>query len=313
MLFLLDSLPGKPLPTYLSRLQTSVTSQWNSFSSCCLLFTILHYLCCYQFLCITGSGICLLVSLLRENFDHFFFLFSQGFLNNTGKDFLWSIITPLGTRAQPHTLEHSKGKSMWGTIEWKLSPRLGQRLTAGCPLDKVLAAQEGKFSIDAVVSGGNCYHYLGSMQCFAGLVVWGWKFNFHSSPGCLRHVMVALCWNYFSVCMALMDLALSSVSHVPLCSHLHPFYLSSLLIKRESLSFKQCFIHYRSSLCPQGLNHWKQSCEEGRLLFSSLLFHPIMLLSWVICPTQGRSCSVGWWEGEKCSVWKKKVGYYDKI
>ena len=38
-------------------------------------------------------------------------------------------------------------------------------------LDKGLAAQEGKSSPDAVASGRDCQHYLGSVQCLAGLGV----------------------------------------------------------------------------------------------------------------------------------------------
>ena len=53
----------------------------------------------------------------------------------------------------------------------KLSLWIGTVSTAMFFLDKGLAAQEGKSSPDAVASGRDCQHYLGSVQCLAGLGV----------------------------------------------------------------------------------------------------------------------------------------------
>lgn len=181
--------------------------------------------------------------LVQEEFWPVFVLFSPGFLSSGCEDFLWSILTPLGTSA---TL------ILWNVVAKCVYARYIKRLRAKppswdrggfaeCPLDKVPVPHEGKCSTDAVASGGKLQHCRVSKGCSVGLVVWGWKSSFHSLPGCLNYIRVAHCWKYFPVCVALMDLALSSLSRLTLCPHPLPFYLSSLLHKRRIFIFQAAF------------------------------------------------------------------------
>lgn len=228
VLFLLDSLPGKPLPTFLSRLGTSVTFQWNSFSSCCLPFfttyagsTPLYHLYWDMFTSLLAQG----------EFWPIFLLFSQGFLSNTGGDFLWSISTLLGTSAQPHSLGHSKGKSMWGAVKWKQSLWVGAEVNCWVP-----TWQSAGFSGRKILYRCSCQWW--------ELLPLSWDHAMFCRLGGLRmKIQRPFIFRMPAPCHGcpLLKIFFSlhgfsgfgpSISHFPLCSHLHPFYLSSPLIKR---------------------------------------------------------------------------------
>lgn len=92
------------------------------------------------------------------------------------------------------------------------------------------------------------------------------------------------------------------------------FYLSSLLHKRRICIFQAMFYPLQEFTMSSRLKSLEAKLWR-RKTFSSSLFGSIMLLSWVVCSTQTRCFSAGWQDGEKCSVWKKEVGYfaYDSI
>lgn len=132
--------------------------------------------------------------LAQGEFWPIFVLFSQGFLNNMGEDFLWSIITLLGTSAQSHSLEHGKGKSMWGTCSMKAkSPGWDRGQLLGAHLTKCwLLRKRNSLQMQLSVAG------TASIILGAGNVLQAWWSEVENSTSLHLRDAYAMSWLPFA-------------------------------------------------------------------------------------------------------------------